>query len=184
MRIITGKVKGIHLFTPKNYDVRPTADRVKESVFDILGSKVVDAKVLDAFAGTGNLGLEAWSRGAASVTFVDKSRESLQLVRRNIDKCHAEDECEVLQGDVAEVIKKLARQGESFDLVFADPPYHKALLDILLKTLAEYDILTDRALIVAEYAADEPKAVIPEKFVLQREEKYGSTKIGFICKKI
>ena len=84
MRIITGKARGLKLTVPKNMDVRPTADRVKESLFNIIGTKIIGARVLDMFAGTGNLGLESWSRGAAAVTFVDESRESLRLVQSNI----------------------------------------------------------------------------------------------------
>lgn len=183
MRIITGRARGTNLFSPKNYDVRPTADRVKESVFNILGSSVVDARVLDAFAGSGNLGLECWSRGAANVVFVDKSRESLRLVQRNVEKCHAEDDCRCLQGDVLEVVRRLERQGEEFDFVFMDPPYHKGLVSALLKVLADTEILSSKALLVAERAADEDALLLPEKFQLVREEKYGSTIIAFIRKK-
>lgn len=183
MRIITGRAKGTNLFTPKNYDVRPTADRVKESVFNIIGSSIVDARVLDAFAGTGNLGLECWSRGAASVIFVDKSRESLKLVQRNVEKCHAEDDCRLLEGEAASQIARLERQGEVFDFIFLDPPYHKGLLEKFLAKLAEHSIASANCRIVAERAADEKMPVLPEGFELQREEKYGSTVIDFICRK-
>ena len=98
MRIITGKARGLKLTVPKNMDVRPTADRVKESLFNIIGTKIIGARVLDMFAGTGNLGLESWSRGAAAVTFVDESRESLRLVQSNIVKCRAEADVQVLKG--------------------------------------------------------------------------------------
>ena len=80
MRIITGRARGLKLTTPKNWDVRPTADRVKESLFNIIGSKIIGAQVLDLFAGTGNLGLESWSRGAGKIVFTDTSKESLRLV--------------------------------------------------------------------------------------------------------
>ena len=100
MRIITGKARGLKLTVPKNMDVRPTADRVKESLFNIIGTKIIGARVLDMFAGTGNLGLESWSRGAAAVTFVDESRESLRLVQSNIVKCRAEADVQVLKGSL------------------------------------------------------------------------------------
>ena len=90
MRIITGRARGLQLTTPKNFDVRPTADRVKESVFNIIGSKIIGTQVLDLFAGTGNLGLESWSRGAEGITFIDESKESLRLVQNNIAKCRAD----------------------------------------------------------------------------------------------
>lgn len=86
MRIITGKARGLKLVTPKNYLVRPTADRVKEALFNIIQSRIPGSTVLDAFAGTGNLGLEAWSRGAEQVVYFDKSRESLKLVKANVEK--------------------------------------------------------------------------------------------------
>ena len=95
MRIITGKARGLHLNVPKNYDVRPTADRVKESLFNIIGAKIVGSAVLDLFAGSGNLGLESWSRGARFVQFVDNSRTSLKLTDSNIVKCRAEADCKV-----------------------------------------------------------------------------------------
>jgi len=182
MRIITGRARGTNLFTPKNYDVRPTADRVKESVFNIIGAGIMDARVLDAFAGTGNLGLECWSRGAGGVVFVDKSRESLKLVQRNIEKCYAQDDCRVLQGDAVGMVSRLARQGENFDFIFLDPPYRQELLSAMLKALANEDILSPRGLIVAERAAEEEVPQLWDKFVVEREEKYGSTIIDFIRK--
>ena len=109
MRIITGKARGLQLTVPKNYDVRPTADRVKESVFNIIGSKIINATVLDLFAGTGNLGLESWSRGAKSITFIDESKESLRLVKSNIAKCRAENDCTVLKGSAPQVAERLAQ---------------------------------------------------------------------------
>lgn len=172
----------MNLFTPKGYDVRPTADRVKESVFNILAGRFTDARVLDAFAGTGNLGLEAWSRGAAQVTFVDRSRESLMLVRRNVEKCRAREQCELVQGDVLEVVHRLAAQGRQYDCVFADPPYRKRLVSELLAALRHSGIMPAGGLVVAERAADEGMLPEMEGFQIWRSEKYGSTIIDFLCK--
>ena len=118
MRIITGKARGLKLTVPKNMDVRPTADRVKESLFNIIGTKIIGARVLDMFAGTGNLGLESWSRGADAVTFVDESRESLRLVQSNIVKCRAEADVQVLKGSAVNIIEHLHHQGLKFDFAF------------------------------------------------------------------
>ena len=118
MRIITGKARGLKLTVPKNMDVRPTADRVKESLFNIIGTKIIGARVLDMFAGTGNLGLESWSRGAAAVIFVDESRESLRLVQSNIVKCRAEADVQVLKGSAVNIIEHLHHQGSTFDFAF------------------------------------------------------------------
>ena len=105
-------------------DVRPTADRVKESLFNIIGTKIIGARVLDMFAGTGNLGLESWSRGAAAVTFVDESRESLRLVQSNIVKCRAEADVQVLKGSAVNIIEHLHHQGLKLIL-------HSAILPII-----------------------------------------------------
>ena len=182
MRIITGKARGTSLFTPKNYAVRPTADRVKESIFNILAGEFADARVLDAFAGTGNLGLEAWSRGAAEVTFVDRSRESLSLVRRNMEKCRAGGQCELWQGDVLEVVRRLAASGRQYDCVFMDPPYRKNLVSSLLAALATVGIVRTGGFVVAERGADEGALPPAEGFELWRTEKYGSTVIDFLRK--
>lgn len=178
MRIITGKARGTKLFTPSNYDVRPTADRVKESVFNILANRFFNAKILDAFAGTGNLGLEAWSRGASQVIFLDKNRQSLNLVQKNIAKCYAENECQIMQGDSIGLVQKLAGK-YLFDVIFLDPPYNKGLIDLFLQAVAKNNILTPNGLIVAELAANEI-VNLPQNFQLLREEKYGSTKVFFI----
>ena len=180
MRIITGKARGANLFTPKNYDVRPTADRVKESVFNIISSRIADAKVLDAFAGSGNLGLECWSRGAKEIVFLDKSRESLALVRRNVEKCRAAAFCRLLLGDAASLIATLAKQGEKFDLIFLDPPYAKGLITIALEQIVKTKVLKSGGLIVAERSSTEDEPLLPDGFTLLREEKYGATIIDFI----
>ena len=111
MRIITGKARGLKLVTPKNMQVRPTSDRVKESLFNIIGTKIIGAKVLDLFAGTGNLGLEAWSRGAEKIVFVDENPTSLQLVMSNIKKAKAEKETNTIKGSALRVVADLSAKG-------------------------------------------------------------------------
>ena len=126
MRIITGSARGCRLKTPQGQETtRPTADRVKESVFNILGSMVQDRRVLDLFAGTGNLGLEALSRGAAAAVFAD--RTTADLIRENARRTRLEDRVQVLSGDVFAILRRLEAQGERFSLIFCDPPYHKGL---------------------------------------------------------
>lgn len=181
MRIITGKARGLRLNVPKNYDVRPTADRVKESLFNILGMQVKNASVLDFFAGSGNLGLEAWSRGAASVLFVDRSRISFNLVKTNIEKCRAEENCRLLLGDAVSVVDRLARKGERFQIIFLDPPYNKNMIQSVLLKDAFAEILAEDALIVAEHSAhDDIEQDMPECYEAFRNCKYGETLITFI----
>ena len=170
MRIITGKARGLKLTVPKNMDVRPTADRVKESLFNIIGTKIIGARVLDMFAGTGNLGLESWSRGAAAVTFVDESRESLRLVQSNIVKCRAEADVQVLKGSAVNIIEHLHHQGLKFDFAFCDPPYNKGWVQVL----------EDGGYLIIEHSKHDEIGVLAACFELVRQEPYGETLLSFI----
>lgn len=180
MRIITGKARGLKLTVPKNMDVRPTADRVKESLFNIIGTKIIGARVLDMFAGTGNLGLESWSRGATAVTFVDESRESLRLVQSNIAKCRAEADVKVLKGSAVNVIESLYRQGLSFDFAFCDPPYNKGWVQKVLLQLQQYPVFEDGGYLIIEHAKHDEIGVLAACFELVRQEVYGETLLSFI----
>ncbi|WP_298562876.1 16S rRNA (guanine(966)-N(2))-methyltransferase RsmD [uncultured Phascolarctobacterium sp.] len=180
MRIITGKARGLKLTVPKNMDVRPTADRVKESLFNIIGTKIIGARVLDLFAGTGNLGLEAWSRGAAAVTFIDESRESLRLVQSNISKCHAEDDVQVIKGSAVKVIESMHRQDAGFDFAFCDPPYNKGWVQKVLLKLELFPILDDGGYLIVEHAKHDEIGSLAACFELVRQETYGETLLSFI----
>lgn len=184
MRIITGRARGLQLTVPKTYDVRPTADRVKESVFNIIGSKIVDARVLDLFAGTGNLGLESWSRGAQSSTFIDESRESLRLVQSNIKKCRAEASCTVLKGSAPSVAERLYREGKRFDFAFCDPPYNKGWVARIIEVLGRCPFLDDGGYLVVERSGHEELPALPDGCELVRSERYGETWVDFICYQI
>lgn len=183
MRIITGKLKGMNLFSPKNMDVRPTADRVKESVFNILGNYFYEAKVLDLFAGSGNLGLEAWSRGATEVHFVDQSQQSLQLLRRNLEKARLENDVYIHKGDAINIIKKLFNNQHKFDYIFCDPPYNKGYVRNALINVTQYDILSENGMIIVEHNKDEVIDLsVVYKLKLVRIEKYGDTHVSFLKK--
>ncbi len=180
MRIIAGKARGLTLAAPKDLRVRPTADRVKESVFNILGPAVQQAKVLDLFAGSGNLGLECFSRGAAFVTFVDNSRESLALVKKNIAKCRAEERCRTILASSQKAVERFHRQGERFDLVFCDPPYERGHVAAMLAALGQHPFLAEEGCLILERSAHEEVPPLPVGFQLVREVKYGETVVDFI----
>lgn len=180
MRIITGKARGLKLITPKNMDVRPTSDRVKESFFNIIGTKIVGTHVLDLFAGTGNLGLEAWSRGAEKIVFIDESQTSLQLVRSNIAKAKAEKDTKVIKGNAVKIIADLAANGEKFDFIFCDPPYNKGLPAKIIEQAAKHDIVSLGGYLIIEHSQHESLPELPVKFEIIRCEKYGETLISFL----
>ncbi len=181
MRIVAGKFRGKPLTSPSDDSIRPTADRVRESMFNILGSRlgpVFDGKrVLDLFAGTGALGLEALSRGAAHVTFVDVGAESRALIRDHIQDFGVAGITKLLRRDAT----GLGSPGSfgQFDLVFLDPPYGQGLGEKALVELAGHGWLKPGATLVWEESVDAPVSV-PDGFVLEDEREYGAAAVRFL----
>jgi 16S rRNA (guanine966-N2)-methyltransferase len=180
MRIITGTLKGRRLVTPKGLSLRPTSDRVKESLFNILGGEIKDKTILDLFAGTGNLGIEALSRGAKRVTFVEKNREAIRLTQKNLITCQMEDRSEVLVKDVNQAIGLLKGKGERFDLIFMDPPYEKGLIQKTIERLGTERIYHDDSILVIEHHRREPLFDISDSWNLTRQRRIGETLISFL----
>ena len=173
MRIIAGELKGRRLKTPEDNRVRPTADKVKEAVFSMISPWIYDSTAVDLFAGTGNLGLEAISRGASHVIFVDKDRRSIALIRENAAYCRVEDRCDIIWSDYRNAAAKISGKA---DIVFLDPPYGRGLLTDALQMVAETGLLCEGGIAVAEHAIDEK---MPESFgrlTLIKSKRYG--KIG------
>jgi 16S rRNA (guanine966-N2)-methyltransferase len=170
MRVVAGSARGRALVAPPGDRTRPTSDRVREAIFNALWSRgVLDGAVaVDLFAGSGALGIEALSRGAAHVTFVDDDRAALRAVRRNLETCRVEDRATVVAGSAERWLAGLA-SGARFDLAFCDPPYAYAGWPDLLGALPA-------ALVVAE--SDGP-VELPEGWALERESRYGGTWVGF-----
>ena len=173
MRIITGTAKGMKLKTPPGLSTRPTADRIKESLFNILGYRVEGCRVLDAFAGTGNLGLEALSRGAREAVFID--RATAPLIKENAEHTHLAEKAQILRGDVFAHLSRLAQGGRQFDLVFCDPPYRQGLWERLLQALDKGNMLSGDALVIVEHGRDENELPPLTRLVRVRNESYGKT---------
>lgn len=170
MRIITGRAKGLRLKTPKNFSTRPTADRVKESLFSILSGLINFSEiksVLDIFAGTGALGLESISRGANSATFIDMA--TTEIIRDNATRTKF-DNCTILRGDYEKILRRLSKQGLMFDLIFSDPPYASVLAQKSLNLIAELNL--SNGLIIVEHGAEE---ILASDFKLLRKINYGHT---------
>ena len=183
MRIITGSAKGIKLKAPAGFDTRPTADRVKESVFNILGDIVVDARVLDIFAGTGNLGLEALSRGGKTAVFVDKSSDSIGIIKENAQHTKLAEHTEIYKNDVLRALDKLVQAGRSFDLLFCDPPYKQGFVQAVLEKLDKHPIMAPGGVVVMEHSRHEKIADEWEHLQLKRTERYGATLVSFLLYK-
>lgn len=170
MRIITGEYRGRKLETPIGYDVRPTTDKVKEAIFNLLQNDMYDAVCVDLFAGTGSLGLEALSRGARRCYFCDNARASLNLVKTNIKICGAGDKSIVLAGDYT---KTLARIKEQADIFFLDPPYASGVYEKCLELIEELDLLTEDGIIVAEHDKYDEMPEQVGNLVKVKERRYG-----------
>ena len=147
MRVISGKARGVILKTPDGLLTRPTADRVKEALFSAIQFDIPTAKVLDLFAGTGQLGIEALSRGATSAVFVDERQDACKLVRENLKRAKMEGQGRVVRSDYLAFLKNT---NESFDIIFLDPPYAEVFLENSLKMITEIDILQSGGIIVTE----------------------------------
>lgn len=180
MRIITGTAKGLVLKTPKGLSTRPTSDRIKESVFSILNGMIDfnEKTILDLFAGTGALGLEAMSRGGTQALFVDS--ETVNIIKDNVNRAHFDDKSEIIRSDVFKSIKKLANNQRQFDLIFCDPPYNKGLWQRALLEVDNLNLLRAEGLMIVEHGADESLETLNLSTVftnieLIRQMKYGHT---------
>lgn len=180
MRIITGEYRGRRLESPAGYDVRPTSDKVKEAVFNIIMNEVWDATCVDLFAGTGNLGLEALSRGAKKCYFGDNSWESINLIKNNVKMCRAEDKSVIIAGDYSKI---LGRINEKVDIFFLDPPYKDGLYENCLEIIDSLDLLSEEGIIVAEHGV---RDYVPEtvgSLEIIKERKYGKIMVTIYAKK-
>ncbi len=174
MRVITGKARGVLLKTPEGMLTRPTADRVKEALFSVIQFKIPGAKVLDLFAGTGQLGIEALSRDASSCVFVDQREDACKLVRENLKKTRLEQYASVVRSDY---MAYLACCRERFDIIFLDPPYAEVFLENSIKKITEIDILQTGGIIVAERPLGKDIPWDFPGFSRSKDYKYGKTLI-------
>ena len=173
MRVITGTARGRKLKEPLGMETRPTADRVKEGIFSSIQFEIEGRRVLDLFGGTGQLGIEALSRGAAHCTFVDLRREAAGMIRENLEITGLADRATVVQGDF---LAFLTRCRETFDLIFLDPPYGSGLLEKAMETIATIDIVSENGIIVCEIGSDGSWPEVSAPYRLQKEYRYGKIK--------
>ena len=181
MRVVSGKAKGVTLKTPAGMLTRPTSDRVKEAMFSIVQFDLPGATVLDLFGGTGQLGIEALSRGAAAAVFVDLREDACRLIKENVKRAGFEKEAHVIRSDYMAYLKRCSTK---FDIVLLDPPYAEEFLENSLKMIAEIDILKTGGIIIAERPVE--KTALPELcgFDRSKDYKYGSTLVTIFRKNV
>ncbi len=174
MRVITGRARGVTLKTPEGLQTRPTTDRVKEALFSVIHFDIPGAHVLDLFGGTGQLGIEALSRGAKRAVFVDESDKACKLINENLRRTRLEQEGTVVRGDY---LAYLGRCREKFNIIFLDPPYAEVYLENALKRITEIDILQSGGIIVTERPLGKDLPFNFEGYERSKDYKYGNTLI-------
>jgi len=180
LRIISGRLKGKRLHSVQGLTIRPTADRLRESIFNILSFRVHNAVVLDLFAGTGALGIEALSRGAESAVFVDNNPGAVSLIERNITSCSFDKHARIIRWDIKKNLNCLKSAKKAYDLVFLDPPYNQNRVKPTLLNLEHTRSLEKGARIVVEHS---PLETIPEDlfmFEIEDQRRYGKTVVSFL----
>ena len=179
MRIIAGKAKGRKLIPPATMETRPTLDRVKEAMFSMIQGYIPEGIVVDVFAGTGSLGLEAASRGAKEVYLIDKSSVTFPLLKENVENLKFSDFCYTLNMDSYDALRLLSKKGKKFDIIFIDPPYCKEMIPEAIKIIKENDMLQEDGIIVTKIDSIEEIYDGYENIKLTRSKKYGNTTVCF-----
>ena len=172
MRVITGKARGTQLKTPAGMETRPTTDRVKEALFSIIHFDIPGAHILDLFGGTGQLGIEALSRGAEKAVFVDAREDACKIIRENLKRTKFEGQGSVIRCDYLDYLRRCK---EHFDIVFLDPPYAEVFLENALICIAEIDILQTDGIIVTERPLGKELSFELKGFTRSKDYKYGNT---------
>lgn len=186
MRIITGQYKGRKIMPVKGANIRYTSDRVKESLFSILGANVEGSRFLDLCAGSGNVGIEAISRGAKSVTFVDLNPLCVKTIISNFQRCNIpinDPQINIIKTDIFKVLGYFNRNGIKFDIIFFDPPYHSGILKKAVQEISLSNIFLDGSIIIVEHDAKEIIDIDINELIMTRQQKYGTTLLSFYEKK-
>ncbi|KUO70071.1 MAG: hypothetical protein APF77_24680 [Clostridia bacterium BRH_c25] len=179
MRVIAGEFGGRRLDPIEGTDIRPTSDKVKESLFNILGDTVIDSIFLDLFGGTGGIGIEALSRGAKHVVFIDTSIKSIKVLKGNLKNLNVEDNVEVFHTDYSTAIGKLHKYNKQFDIIFIDPPYSVGMAKAALEELDKNPIIAQSGLVIVEHDSRDDMPQRVGKLHMCRIKQYGNTTLSF-----
>ena len=182
MRVISGEAKGQRLKVPKGQSVRPTTDRIKESVFNSLQNYIAESCVVDLFSGSGSLGIEALSRNAKQVYFVEMSNTHANCIQKNLEKTRFTEKAVIVQRDIKAGIKWLNCHKITADLIFMDPPYDQNLVEETIYFLSNHDIMKNQGILVVEHSCTERIPEIIGKYKCIKQKKYGNTCVTYFEK--
>lgn len=179
MRVIAGEAKGMRLKSPSGLNIRPTADRVKEALFSMLGPGLVDAVFVDLYAGSGAIGIEAISRGADSCIFVDKNKKSISLIKENLTITKFENRSRVICADINKAIKQFEGEGIKANIIFLDPPYNIVNLQLVVKSILNSSIIKENGMVIVEHDRNNIKWA--DSLAVTKQKKYGDTYLSFFA---
>ncbi|MHC1750421.1 MAG: 16S rRNA (guanine(966)-N(2))-methyltransferase RsmD [Cellulosilyticaceae bacterium] len=182
MRVISGKCRGTNLVAPEGMTTRPTVDRIKETLFNIISFDIPQCNFLDLFSGSGAIGIESLSRGASRAVFVEKDKEALKCICKNLEKTRLTGSAIVYNEEVLNVIRKLGQKREQFDIVFMDPPYALEQFEMVLSEIVANDLLMPNGYIIVERATERPIKPV-ESLVCTKEKSYRTTTLSFFERK-
>lgn len=178
MRVISGALKGKRLLSPKGLDTRPTADRLKETLFNIVQGRIYESKFLDIFSGTGSIGIEALSRGAKKVVFIDSSHECGELIKKNLAGTAVLSKADIITANFTNALNRLGNKSEKFDIIFLDPPYYNELTEKTLIAIIENNLLEKGGIIISEQGSKDPVLDF-DKLCVYDIRDYKTTKFVF-----
>ena len=179
LRVIGGTARGVPLKSPDTKNTRPTLDRTKESLFNILMPYIADARVLDLFSGSGSLGIESLSRGAKEAVFIDSSKYCRNIIIENLKKTRLEEHSTVMALDVIKAIKLLSKRNAKFDIIFLDPPYNMNFIANTIQNIDEFDIIAEEGIIACEHHVNEHAPEKSGRLIKIRTKEYGETLYSF-----
>lgn len=179
MRVITGKARGTKLIGPEGLETRPTSDRIKESLFNIIGQDLYEISFLDIFSGSGAIGIEALSRGAREATFIEQSKGAYKTIEANIRKTKFVAEATILNMPAEKALRELGNKNKKYDVIFMDPPYTKDMINGTLRLIMDNNLLADNGYIIVERLTAY-KLVLDKDLELWKEKKYGMTTMSFL----
>lgn len=179
MRVISGKCRGTHLQAPEGMETRPTTDRIKETLFNMIAFDIPGCYFLDLFSGSGAIAIESLSRGAKQAVLVDQSEKALACIRENLEKTRLKADAEVMNVNVLDAVRTLGRRKVTFDIIFMDPPYALEGVDQILEAIVENELLNDEGYIILERSS-KSTVNLPHNLVLWKEKQYKVTTLSFI----
>jgi 16S rRNA (guanine(966)-N(2))-methyltransferase RsmD len=179
MRVIAGAKRGLRLTSVSSSQVRPTTDRTKKVIFDVLGDSIRSTVILDAFAGCGSLGIEALSRGAGQAVFIENDRRALSVLKKNLEKADLLSEARIFTTAVTEALRILAESTSKFDFIFADPPYHQSLAQTTISDIERYGLLEQGGWLILEHETRQCLDLSATDLSLLKQKKHGETSVSF-----